>query len=59
MLNPEVRIGELEKEVQRLKIKLEILVNHLQVEQAPGFTAPGGRDRYDRMVATELTKQKL
>ena len=59
MLNPEVRINELEKEVERLKIKLKILVNHLQVEQAPGFTAADGRDRYDQMVATELTKQKL
>jgi hypothetical protein len=59
MPTSEERILELEKEVKRLSIKLESLVNHLAVAHAPGFAAPVGRTAYDMKVGTSLAQANL
>jgi hypothetical protein len=49
---------ELEKEVARLKIRLETLVKFL--ESCPGgFGSPFGRADYERDVRTALAKENL
>lgn len=48
---------ELEKEIERLKIKLETLVTFLNAQGQ--FGPPNGRQDYDRMVNLELAKKGL
>ena len=50
----EDRIENLEKEVKRLTIKLETLVNYLNAQRV--FGPPHGRESYDEMVERELAK---
>lgn len=59
MATPEERVLELEKEVKRLNIKIEALVNHLAIVHVVGFAAPSGRDAYDKKVNTILAQEGL
>jgi len=51
------KIANLEKEVKQLSVKLETLVNYLNVEGK--FGPPHSRDAYDSMVRQELAKADL
>ena len=59
METSEERIVELEKEVKRLSIKIESLVNHLAVVQTQGFASPDGRTAYDTKVNQALVRANL
>ena len=48
---------ELEKEIERLKVKLETLINFLNAQGQ--FGPPSGRQDYDRMVNLEVAKKGL
>jgi hypothetical protein len=49
-------IEKLEQEIERLKIKLDTLINYLQVSN---LGPPHGRGDYDRMVKVALAKASL
>lgn len=51
------RIAELEKETRRLSIKLEALVNYLNMSRQ--FGPHDGRDNYDAMVRRDLAAANL
>jgi hypothetical protein len=48
---------QLQKEVERLKVKLETLVNYLNMNGT--FGPPHGREAYDAKVKAALTKAGL
>jgi hypothetical protein len=50
---------ELENEVKVLKIKLEVLINHMEMEFSQPFGPPDGRTKYDLKVRTALTRAGL
>lgn len=50
-------IEELENEIRILNIKLEVLINYLNV--GGSFGPPYGRDSYDQRVANDLRKEGL
>jgi hypothetical protein len=49
---------ELEKEVERLKIKFETLLNHLETNPI-GLASYKGRSTYDKLVAQALAQKGL
>jgi hypothetical protein len=53
----EDKITNLEKEIKRLSVKLETLVNYLNTQGE--FGPPDGRDRYDAMVKRDLAEANL
>lgn len=53
----EDRLAALEKDIQRLIIKLETLVNHLNVQGT--FGPPNSRDSYDSKVKQALARANL
>jgi hypothetical protein len=53
----ENRVAELEKEIRRLNIKLEMLIDHLNTQGQ--FGPPYSRDDYDRKVKQALEQANL
>jgi len=51
--------ADLENEVKILKIKLETLINHMEMQFANPFGPPDGRTLYDLKVKTALTRTGL
>jgi hypothetical protein len=49
-------MADLENEVKILKIKLEVLINHMEVQFHNPFGPPDGRTVYDLKVRTALTR---
>lgn len=58
MTNPDAAvIDELQKEVKRLNVKLDALINYLQLGKTLG--PPSGRSEFDSMVKSILAKANL
>jgi hypothetical protein len=50
---------DLENEIKILKIKLEILINHMEMQFTNPFGPPDGRTLYDLKVRGALTRAGL
>jgi len=54
----QAKIERLEKEIKILKIRLDVLIRHLN-QSKPSFGPPDGGNEYDQQVKAALEKEKL